>query len=173
MARTNFVKAARKEQGSCVVCGKPINIGDSYKWVHPRYRQRVVACPNCMIPYSLISSSKMAAVWDAQNACSKSVSEADSLEDIASELECLAETAREVSEEYQEACDNQREYFPDSEVADENEEKAQNLEEWAATLESEAGSVRDLEEDESCSSLDDKLEEACGLAENAIDGCPD
>jgi len=133
MARTNLVKKARKAQGNCRVCGKTINIGDPYKWVKPRYRGKIVACPNCVIPVSMTSSSKMVAVWEAQEALNR-----DDPESVAEGLRDLAQTAREVGEEYQEACDNQREYFPDAEQAEENEEKAQELDSWADSLESEA-----------------------------------
>lgn len=107
MARMNFVKSAKKTH-KCRVCGKEIEVGQPYKWTHPRYRGRVDACPTCEIPISMTSSSKMVAIWEEQKTVDRS--DPDS-------IKSLAETARGVSEEYQQSCDNQREYFPDAEKA--------------------------------------------------------
>lgn len=145
MARTHIVEKARKSPGVCIGCHQVINAGEPYKWVHPRYRTKVVAHKGCNIPLSAVSSSKMVAVWEAVEAFDDS--EVTSIPDG---LRDLANTAREVGEEYQESADNQREYFPDSEMADENEERAQNLEQWADDLESNAdeleSAVSELEE---------------------------
>lgn len=151
MARTNHVKHARKEQGLCMVCrdeSRPLNIGSPYKWVKPRYGRRVVAHPDCAIPMSMVSSSKMAGIYDDVSALNR-----DGAESVVEGLRGLANTVREVGEEYQEGADNQREYFPDSETADESEEKAQELDSWADELESAA--------DEAESEIDelDKLQE--------------
>lgn len=139
MAAITLVKSARKPQGKCRVCGNDINVGDSYKWAHPRYHGKVVVCSNCQITQSMLSSSKMVACWEAQEAISRAT-----IDELADELRSAADTAREVGEEYQEACDNQREYFPDSAVAEENEERANNLEDWARELESAADEVENL-----------------------------
>lgn len=138
MARLNHVKAARKAQGNCAVCHQPIGIGEPYKWVHPRYRAKIIAHPNCRIPQSMISSSKMAAVWDAVDEFDDS-----DVTTLSNRLRDLAQTARNVGEEYQEAADNQREYFSDSPVAEENEEKAQSLDSWADTLETVADDIEE------------------------------
>ena len=136
MARTNIVKSARKEQGLCRVCrdeNKPIGIGDPYKWVKPRFGGKIVAHVDCAIPLSMVSSSKMVAIWEDVDALDR-----ETVEDVADNLHALAGRVRGIGEEYQESADNQREYFPDSEVAEENEEKAQELDGWADSLESEA-----------------------------------
>lgn len=142
MARVQVVKQARKAQGTCKVCGKIINAGDPYKWAKPRYGARVVVCKDHQITPSMTSSSKMVACWEAQEEIGKA-----SVDGLAEALRDAANTAREVGEEYQEGADNQREYFPDSEVADENEERAQNLEQWADELESAADDVEQLFEE--------------------------
>ncbi len=136
MPRTTVVKAARKDQGLCRKCRTPIKAGDSYKWAHPRYKSKVVVCANCQITPSMTSSSKMVAVWEAQE--SFDGSDVATLEDG---LNSLAEAARGVGEEYQTAADNQQEYFQGSPIAEENEEKAQSLDGWADELESAAGEV--------------------------------
>ncbi len=132
MAKMNTVKSARKAQ-TCRVCGKPINVGDPYKWTKPRYKGKIAAHPDCTIPISMTSSSKMVAVWEEQAGLNRTDPES-----VAEGLRILAQTVREVGEEYQESADNQREYFPDAEQADENEEKAQELDGWADALESAA-----------------------------------
>ena len=104
----------------------------------------------------------MVACWEAQEAISKA-----NVEEVADELRTAAETAREVGGEYQEACDNQREYFPDSEVAEENEERANNLEEWASELESAADDV------ESTISEIEELNSEKGNLETELEGLED
>lgn len=136
MARTNFIKKSRKEY-TCNVCRKPIHIGEPYKFVEPHYMPLVRAHKSCRIPETMVSSSKMATIIDAVAAIDTS----GNPEDISSALNDLAETARLVADEYQEGADNQRQYFPDSEKADESEEKANNLTEWADTLEEAAEEI--------------------------------
>ncbi len=143
MARTTTVKHNRKER-TCRVCQEPIHIGDPYKWVHPRYRMRVDAHSNCTIPISMTSGSKMVAIWSAQEEYAKLTSLADKKADA----EMMAETIREVAGEYAEAASNQQEYFPDSEVAQENEDKGNELESWADEIESKAGEIEEAEDEE-------------------------
>ena len=161
MARTNVVKSARKAQGKCRVCSKEINVGDPYKWAKPRYGSKVVVCSGCQITASMTSSSKLVAVWEAQEALSFSE---DDLEAIAADLRSLAETAREVGQEYQDSCDNQREYFPDSETAQENEDKAQGLDGWADELDAAADDVDNLQ-----SEIDDLQAELAALDNDSED----
>lgn len=154
MARITSVKKAQKDQGKCTVCGKPITIGMPYKWAHPRYRGRIVACEGCAIPLHMLSGSKMVAIYEAQAEFGK----LEDGDDKAQGLRDLAETVREVSGAYQESADNQREYFPESSVADENEEKAQSLEAWADELDSAADEV-----ESAASDLDDLFSEQTEL----------
>ncbi|KKN24187.1 hypothetical protein LCGC14_0897530 [marine sediment metagenome] len=133
MPRTTVVNKARIDQGLCRKCRTPIKAGDPYKWAHPRYKAKVVVCANCQITPSMTSSSKMVAVWEAQESYDGS-----DVETIEEQLKDLAQAARDVGAEYQEAADNQHEYFADSPIADENEEKAQALDGWADELETAA-----------------------------------
>ncbi len=153
MARTTTVKHNRKER-TCKVCQEPIRIGDPYKWVHPRYRMRVDAHPNCTIPASMTSSSKMVAVWSAQEEYAKLTTPADKRADA----ELMAETIREVAGEYSEAASSQQEFFPDSEVAQENEDKGNELEAWADEIESKASEIEELDEDDEVIELRAKVE---------------
>ena len=41
MARINTVKKARKDQGNCRACGKPILAGPGYKYKEPRYGGKI------------------------------------------------------------------------------------------------------------------------------------
>lgn len=148
MTRTNIVQNAKKAHGNCRVCGKPINEGDSYKWAKPNYGAKVVVCSACTITPRMTSSSKMVTIWQEQEGLDQNDPEA---------IRSLASTAREVGEEYQESCDNQREFFPDSEVAQENEEKAEGLGTWADELESAA----------------DSLETALEEVDSAVGNCPE
>ena len=154
MARVHRVAKARKDQGKCQACGKTILIGDAYKWAKPRYRGRVVVCDKCQISQSMLSSSKMVACWDAQTAIEK----ADD-SDLAGELRTAAETTREVGEEYQDSADRQREYFPDAEQAEENEERAEALDRWASQLEEAADDVEGaIEAKDALTAEQDELE---------------
>lgn len=195
MPRTNIVQHARKSPGSCQVCHTPIQVGDPYKWAKPRYRGKVVVCSKCQITPSMVSSSKMTTIYEAQYSVSKEIAEASDIDTIASSLESFAEEVRGVGQEYQESADNQREYFPDSSVADDNEEKAQQLDSWADELSDTADTIRsefsdvevlqseldeldDTKEDYASESdrlsdeIEDRLEEARSRVEDAIGECP-
>lgn len=143
MAKVYTVKKARKDQGNCRTCGKPILAGMGYRYKEPRYGAPVKVHTDCEMKHWYGSSSKMVAIWEAQD----SFSTDGSLEDIVSDLEQLAGTAREVGEEYQEGADNQREFFPESAIADENQERAQNLEQWADELGEAANEVNSAAEE--------------------------
>ena len=137
MAKVNQVKAARKEK-TCSVCQKPIEVGKPYKYTKPRFRGQINAHPDCEIPVSMTSSSKMVAIWEEQASASKDVENASEPGDVAQALRDLAEVVRGVADEYQQGADNQREYFPDSPTADESEQKAQDLGQWADEIDSAA-----------------------------------
>ncbi len=143
MARLNTVKHSRQAR-ICRVCNGDISIGETYNWVHPRYMRRVDAHTTCVIPVSMTSNSKMVAIWSAQEEYAKLTDPMDKKADA----EMMAEAIREVAGEYSEAASNQQEYFPDSEVAQENEDKGNELESWADEIEAKAGEVEEAEEPE-------------------------
>lgn len=63
--RINTVKAARKDQGTCESCGKPIRRGDGYRWVKRRYgpkRSRHLTCPTWK-RWQLTGSEILASAW--------------------------------------------------------------------------------------------------------------
>lgn len=176
MARTTHVKAARKDQGTCESCGKPIEAGMSYKWVQPRAfrgargtkRVRHEDCPSWRP--SELSSSKMAAVMAAQ----ESFDDEDfaSAEDIVSGVESVAETVREVAEEYRESAQNIEDGFQhETYQSQELNEKADELEGWADELE---GFEADDVECQECSYPEDEHHEYEQGEDGhcLVEGCP-
>lgn len=140
MARVYSVKKARKDQGNCRACGKPILRGMAYNYKEPRYGGIIKVHANCPMKHYWGSSSKMVAIWEEIDSITANTIAIE----VADALHSLADTVRGVADEYQESCDNQREYFPDSEIAEENEQKATDLTDWADEIESEAGEAEDL-----------------------------
>jgi hypothetical protein len=139
MPRINTVKKARKAQGSCGKCGKAIKPGDAYKWIKGRFGPRKVRCESCAFRASdLTSSDKLARVYDAQEDAQEAIGEWDGqdAQDLKSILETAAEEIREAAQEYQESADAIMEHFPSGNATSEEcEEKAQELEGWADTIE--------------------------------------
>jgi hypothetical protein len=191
MARINYVKKAAKNQGNCQGCGKPIKKGDAYKWTKNFRSYKQIKCDNCNFRPSERTTSKMGAIWDAQEDAHNAVAEWDGqdLSDLQSNLENLAETIREVASEYQESADNINEYFQGSEQACELEEKAQNLECWADDVE--GVSLEEFDEEGAKEEAKDEAEEKSEIdglveekreswaeeqrseADNIIDECPE
>jgi hypothetical protein len=148
--RVNHVKKARKDQGTCGKCGKAIKAGDAYKWAKGRFGPRMVRCDSCAFRQSdLTSSDKLSQVYAAQEAAENAMAEWDP--DDANEakqiLETLAETIREVAEEYQQSADSIRDNFAESPTADECEEKANELESWVDECEDAASECEEFDEE--------------------------
>jgi hypothetical protein len=78
----------------------------------------------------------MVDIWMGQQSAYDAIQESETGGDIETALNDFAATVRETGEAYKEGAENQREYFPDSEAANENEEKGNALCEWADSLES-------------------------------------
>jgi len=141
--RINHVQKARKDQGKCGVCEREIKVGDAYKWIKPRYGGKKIRCEFCQFRPSEMTSSKMGIVYDAQEDALEEIGKwcDEDAADLQEILNRFAETVREVSEEYQESCDNIRDTFSDSPTADECEEKANELDSWASEIESAASEL--------------------------------
>lgn len=190
MPRVNYVKKARKAQGTCSGCGNKIEKGDEYKWIKFRYGGKRKRCGTCRFrPSDLTNSDKLSRVYAAQEAAEDAIADWDGQDhtDLQSALEEAASQIREVAEEYQESCDNIRDSFSESATADECEEKAQELESWADSLEDVDFEDWEAEEededdkkddkddepkDESGRTRDDWIEEQRSLASDAINECP-
>ena len=155
--RVHHVNKARKSKKPRTCrCGHTVEPGESYKWAEPRYGGMKYWCKDHYPKRSELTSSKLGQVYDAQD--DFDVSEAKSVEEISEALQGVADTAREVGEEYQEGIDNMPEGLQEGHVAEEMREKIDALEEFASTLESWS------EDDED----DDALENARESASQAV-----
>jgi hypothetical protein len=157
MPRVNTVKKSRKDQGSCGKCGDPLPKGSPYRFWKFRYGGKRKRCmkDECSPRRSDLTQSKMAAVYDAQDDAEETLASWDR-EDVSvlrGALESLAETVREVGEEYAEAA----EPFGNS---GENQERADELESWADSLESAASELEEYE-DQDCDTCDGEGVEDC------------
>jgi hypothetical protein len=133
---------------SCDHCGKPINIGDPYKWIAPRAhraaqgikRNRHTTCP-AWRPSQTTSSPHLATIYGAQEAAEDQVSAvtANSAEDTADAEEALkgiaeefAEAVMEASESYGESATNIEDGFGhETYQSEELREKSEAIEGWA------------------------------------------
>lgn len=82
---------------------------------------------------SQMSNSKMAQVDEAVSGAD--FGHCESVEDIKSVLETVAQTAREVGEEYGESADNMEQHFQNSPTGDACREAQEALDSWADDLE--------------------------------------
>lgn len=146
MPRVNVVEKSRKSQGKCGRCGKELPAGSAYRWIKFRHGGRRVRCmdPACAFRASDLTQSKMSAAYAAQENAEDSIGDLSSVEDIKALAEETADAIQEVADEYQESADNIHEHFEESATADECEEQAQNLGDWAETI---RDSVSDFEDD--------------------------
>jgi gas vesicle protein len=136
MPRVNAVKKARKPQGKCGRCGTEINVGDAYLWIKLRYGGKRIRCTDfaCRFRPSDLTGGKMSGVYAAQENAEDSIGDMDSVEDIKNLAEETADSIQEVADEYQESADAISEHFEGSSTAEECEEQAQNLGDWAETI---------------------------------------
>jgi hypothetical protein len=96
-----------------------------------------------------MSSPNLGAIADAQEDFYSATGQAESVEDLRSAAEALAEAIREVGEAYTESADNMESGFGQSTyVSDEIREKADGCESWADEIESAASDLEDFDEDD-------------------------
>lgn len=132
----------------CQHCGKPINIGDPYKWVAPRTHRaargrrmnRHTSCPGWK-PSELTSSVRLQILYSAQETAEKDLEalgdpidpeDAESfLEDLRAILEGSSEEARAAAEHLEESASNMEEGFGHSTYqSDEMNDQAQEINDW-------------------------------------------
>ena len=165
MARVHHVKKARKasKPRNCESCGESIEAGQAYKHTSPggfgaRKRMRHEDCPNWR-PSEVTTSDKLSRLYAAREAVEDVLEGWDCSGGDASEireaLEAASETAREVGGEYEESASNMDEHFPGSPQVDEINEKAEECETWASTLDDAASDIEDWEEDSDGSDEDE------------------
>jgi len=145
MARTHFVQQrGRGKKGPfrelrCQSCGKPIEVGQPYKWFKMKSAYGGVKKsyhPDCEIPASHRTTSRMGQVWDAQTAAASDLSSAEDLDGIREALQGFAAEVRQVGEEYTESADNMESGFGHATYqSDELRERGEALEAWADELE--------------------------------------
>lgn len=194
MSRVKTIHNNRKEL-ICGNCRQPIPKGAGYRWTKPRYGSRKVRClkPACTFKPSDLSSSKSALVHDAISDARDALLTAESHDDIQSILQSVADTAREVGQEYQDASDAWAggNGHPDfQEKADQCESYADELESWSFSGETDEEAVRQAVRDDEAGqeagedqedyedriealqdmAWEDRLDEMRGEAEGVLDG---
>ncbi len=126
MPRVHFVKKARKDNPA-------VQKGQPYYWWKFMYSPKRCSATRPR-PSQLTQSDKLSSYYEAQ----ETVEDIDTQEhvlDIVIVLEEVAESVRGIGEEYQESADNIREYFEESDTADECEEKCYMCEGTAFSIE--------------------------------------
>jgi len=145
MARTTFVKARRVgKKGAyelrCNGCGQPIEIGQPYKWFKMKTTYGGIKRsyhPDCEIPPSHRTSSRMGEIYDAQATLGKDLEAAQDFDGIREALEAFSSVVREVGEGYTESADNMEEGFGhETYQSQEIRERAEGLESWADEIDS-------------------------------------
>lgn len=136
------VEKARKSPGKCGRCAVEIQAGEPYRFAASRFAAKKVRCMavDCAFRQSeLETSDKLSRAYAAQEAAEDYLAawnaKDDGLDGLKEALTAMADELREVAGEYQESADNIRDRFSESETADQCEEKAQGLEEWADEVE--------------------------------------
>lgn len=144
MARLRYVKKARKDQGACSKCRKPIKAGDAYKWWANRIGRMSMkrkVCASCKVTRADTTLSKLGPLYAAQDEAEEALQQAFTGDDIAAAIETVREVAEEVRDEYQEGLDNMpdglREAAEDGMVG----ERIQELEQYMDELDSKAGEL--------------------------------
>jgi len=145
--RVHYVQKARaaKSPRKCRRCGHEVEVGEPYKHAEPRFGPRLFWCKDHTPKRSETSSSKLGPVWDAMDEFDPSGYE--SADELTSAVQSIADTAREIGEEYQEGIDNMPEGLQEGHVAEESREKVDALEAYADELEQWEAEEDELDED--------------------------
>src|SRR5262245_3074105 len=99
-------KSTRGRTYTCEKCGQPILPGHSYHTWSFRYGGARFQHSACGYPLrSQLTQSKMSTVYSAMEGVQDGLAKLTSLEDIETEVQTLAETVREIEEEYREAAE--------------------------------------------------------------------
>lgn len=136
MPRVTRVAKARKDQGCCSKCGKPIKAGDPYVWwqnktTYGGIRRNRCKEAACYPKASDLTTSAFRAPLYALQEQLESASCIDDIREIVDEL-------RSLGEEQQEKFDNLPEGFQQGDTGQLLEERANGCEEAASELESQA-----------------------------------
>ena len=150
MARPTIVKSSRKDRGNCR-CGSPLAIGVGYRAVSFFRGPTKVRClaPACAFRPSELTQSKMSNALAAGEQVEDLIEGWDGtdLPSLQRDIESETENIREVAQEYRESADAIRE-VADNSIADDMEEKAEGLEEWADEIDAAATDASEFDEPE-------------------------
>lgn len=162
--RVNRVARCLKSPGTCGRCGKVIAKGEPYVWAKGRYTSKRVRCAEfkCRLRDSDLTDSKMSAAWAATEAVEDTLDawEGDDAEEVATALTDCAEAIREVAQEYRDSFESLPENLQQGGVAQGWEEKADELESFADSLDDAAQQLPDPPDDEEFSDKDGKETDA-------------
>lgn len=152
MARVTTVASARKDQGTCELCEKPILAGSPYQWTKSRFGPKRVRHDSCRTwrPSELTGSAALSIAYAAQEAAEDALGEWDREDADAARsiLENLAEGLREAAEEWRTSASNIEDGFGHATYqSDELNEKADALDSAADEVETEADNIEDFDED--------------------------
>jgi len=185
------VNKARKAQGKCGNCGKPIEVGDSYVWHQFKFGSKRVRCDSAACyfkPSELTTSDKLSRLYGAQENAEGQLDDwsREDTADLQAIVDEAANEIREVAEEYRESASNMEEHFPGGCPAiDECNEKGDECDGWADELdgvdfeEFDPDSV-DIDDDASeedrqqaiDTARDDWAEEQIDKVRDALGNCP-
>jgi len=173
MPRINQVKKARKDQGKCGRCGAALPAGSAYQWIKFRYGGKHIRCMACHFRGSELTQSKLSGALAAMEGADDALPGASTMEEIKDVAECAAEQIEEVGEEYQESADAILCEFSESSVADDCQEKAEELSSWAEEIRyAVEGYENEYDPDEGYDSEAEWLESARDELQQALDNCP-
>lgn len=139
MPRVNRVQRARKPT-KCGKCGQQISKGDPYRWWKFHSSGKRVRCmkPECSPRRSELTQSAIyAAAWDAQDAASDALANAQTKDDLEALRDDLASDIDSIVDELQEKLDNIESGMGHTDVPiyEELDERRQNYEEWKDAVE--------------------------------------
>ena len=111
IAKVEYTKKARKDQGKCEKCGTPLPVGSAYRYFYVGFRSnwKHVRCmaAACAPKQSELESSKLAQVYAAMEDFEENLDGYSDWDEIQSGLADLAQSVRDVAEEYREASEDE------------------------------------------------------------------
>lgn len=173
--RVHYVGKARaaRTPRRCISCGHEVQPGESYKRAEPRYGPVLIWCHSCSPRPSQMTSSKLSAVYAAQEDFASEIGSLDNATDIEAALATVAEAAEEVAQEYQDSIDAMPESLQEGPTGEEMREKIDALEEYAQDLQAWSSDDddprEDDEEDPSEDDIETYLESMRSSAQDAVD----
>lgn len=158
--RPVFKAGADQVRQTCDKCGVEIKVGDPYKWIAPKSgpyggtrRHRCAACPNWQVwEYSYSLSARLAQiVHEGEN----SLADCASKDDLESAVESIADEIQSIAEEQEEKADNIEEGFGhETYISEELREQAEQLTEWADEVREALDTLDDAPEESECQECD-------------------